>query len=120
MPAGRNTNNFSGAAKTVDSALVSDDGRTPEVLTSRAMLVIPAQIRIVLSNACEAGWQECGLNVRVNVLALTILISSCLGGIFICCFAGEYRRRRDRSLERDSLLPLGDAPRSPLTGKAQP
>ena len=45
----------------------------------------------------------------VNVLALTIFISSCLAGIFICCFAIECRRSRHRSLERDSLLPLCDS-----------
>ena len=46
----------------------------------------------------------------MNVLALTILVSSCLAGIFICCFAAEYRRSRHKSLERDSLLPLNDGP----------
>lgn len=47
----------------------------------------------------------------MNVLALTILISSMLAGIFVCCFALEARRSRRRSFERDSLLPLDDAPR---------
>jgi hypothetical protein len=42
----------------------------------------------------------------VNVLALTILISTCLAGIFIVCFAVEARRSRRSSPERDSLLPL--------------
>lgn len=42
----------------------------------------------------------------MNVLALTILISSCLAGIFIACFAAEMRRSRRSSPERDSLLPL--------------
>jgi hypothetical protein len=42
----------------------------------------------------------------MNVLALTILISSCLGGMFIVCFALEVRRARKSSPERDSLLPL--------------
>jgi hypothetical protein len=42
----------------------------------------------------------------MNVLALTILISSCLAGIFIACFAMEIRRFRRSSPERDSLLPL--------------
>ena len=46
----------------------------------------------------------------MNVLALTILISLCLAGIFVCCFAAEWRRSRRSSLERDSLLPLNDAP----------
>jgi len=43
----------------------------------------------------------------VNVLALTIFISTCLAGIFIACFAAEIRRSRRSSPERDSLLPLG-------------
>jgi hypothetical protein len=47
----------------------------------------------------------------MNVLALTILISSCLAGIFIACFAAEIRRSRRTSPERDSLLPLD--PESP-------
>lgn len=42
----------------------------------------------------------------VNVLALTILVSTCLAGIFIACFAMEIRRARRTSPERDSLLPL--------------
>lgn len=44
----------------------------------------------------------------MNVIALTILISSCLAGIFILCFIGELRRSRNSSPERDSLLPLDD------------
>jgi hypothetical protein len=46
----------------------------------------------------------------MNVLALTILISSCLAGIFIACFAAEVRRGRRSSPERDSLLPLDPEP----------
>ena len=42
----------------------------------------------------------------MNVLALTILVSSCLAGIFIACFVIEIRRARRTSPERDSLLPL--------------
>jgi hypothetical protein len=42
----------------------------------------------------------------MSVLALTILVSSCLAGIFIACFAFEIRRARRSSPERDSLLPL--------------
>jgi hypothetical protein len=42
----------------------------------------------------------------MNVLALTILVSFCLTGIFIACFAVEMRRARRSSPERDSLLPL--------------
>jgi len=44
----------------------------------------------------------------MDVLAITILVSSCLAGIFIFCFAGEFRRSRNSSPERDSLLPLDD------------
>ena len=44
--------------------------------------------------------------LHMNVLALTILVSSCLAGIFIACFAMEIRRARRSSPERDSLLPL--------------
>jgi hypothetical protein len=42
----------------------------------------------------------------MNVLALTILVSCCLAGIFIVCFALEIHRARRGSPERDSLLPL--------------
>jgi hypothetical protein len=44
----------------------------------------------------------------MHVIALTILVSSCLAGIFVFCFAGEFRRSRHSSPERDSLLPLDD------------
>jgi len=44
----------------------------------------------------------------MNVLGLTIFISICLAGIFICCFALECRRARRGSADRDSLLPLND------------
>ena len=46
----------------------------------------------------------------MSVIALTILVSSCLAGIFIFCFAGEFirSRRSISSPERDSLLPLDD------------
>jgi len=46
----------------------------------------------------------------MHVIALTILVSSCLAGIFVFCFAGEFRRSRHSSPERDSLLPLDDDP----------
>jgi hypothetical protein len=42
----------------------------------------------------------------VNVLSLTIFISTCLALVFIVCFAMEIRRSRRSSPERDSLLPL--------------
>ena len=44
----------------------------------------------------------------MDVIMLTILVSSCLADIFIACFAVEIRRARHTSPERDSLLPLGD------------
>jgi hypothetical protein len=50
----------------------------------------------------------------MNVLGLTILVSSCLAGIFIACFAMEIRRARRSSPERDSLLPL-DPETPPVT-----
>jgi hypothetical protein len=60
----------------------------------------------------------------MNVLALTILVSSCLAGIFIACFAVEMRRARRTSPERDSLLPLDldppPAPNSPTETPLQP
>jgi len=46
----------------------------------------------------------------MDVLALTIFISICLAGIFIVCFAAEWRRSKHSSPERDSLLPLDDDP----------
>jgi hypothetical protein len=60
----------------------------------------------------------------MNVLALTILVSSCLAGIFIVCFAAEIRRARRSSPERDSLLPLDAAMPvvnvTPATSSIQP
>jgi len=46
----------------------------------------------------------------VNVLAITILVSSCLAAIFVVCFAIESRRSRRSSLEHDSLIPFDSAP----------
>ena len=51
----------------------------------------------------------------MDVLALTILVSTSLAGIFIACFAMELKRNRYGSAERDSLLPL-DSP-TPKPGK---
>ncbi|MCX6866903.1 MAG: hypothetical protein NTV46_11940 [Verrucomicrobia bacterium] len=42
-------------------------------------------------------------------MALTILVSSCLAGLFIVCFAVEIHRARRTSPERDSFLPLDPA-----------
>ena len=59
----------------------------------------------------------------MDVLALTILVSTSLAGIFIACFAMELRRNRYGSAERDSLLPLDsssppkDPSRSTMPGK---
>lgn len=44
----------------------------------------------------------------MDVIALTILVSSCLAGIFICCFIAEFKRSKNSSPERDSLLPFDD------------
>ncbi len=44
----------------------------------------------------------------MNVLALTILISVCLAGIFIVCFVAELKRNKRRGIEHDALLPLED------------
>ena len=55
----------------------------------------------------------------MNVLALTILVSSCLAGIFIACFAVEIRRARRSSPDRDSLLPLDIDPPSPTTPRSE-
>ena len=44
----------------------------------------------------------------MNVIAITLLVSLCLAGIFIVAFAVEATRKRKRSLERESLLPLDD------------
>ena len=51
------------------------------------------------------------LSPSMDVIALTILVSSCLAGIFVACFAAEIRRTRRSSPERDSLLPLDSSPR---------
>ena len=44
----------------------------------------------------------------MNALAITLLISLLLGGIFIACFAVEVTKKKKTSLEHDSLLPLED------------
>jgi len=51
-------------------------------------------------------------NPFMNATALTLLVSLCLAGIFIVSFAFESKRRRKRSLERESLLPLDDSDES--------
>ena len=54
----------------------------------------------------------------MDVLALTILVSTSLAGIFIACFAMELKRNRYGSAERDSLLPLDSS--KPSKGPAHP
>ena len=50
----------------------------------------------------------------MNVIALTLLVSLCLAGIFLFAFAIESFRPKPRSLERESLLPFDDdSPSSP-------
>lgn len=49
-------------------------------------------------------------SATMNVIALTVLVSACLTGIFIACFAAERGRSRRSSPERDSLLPLDLVP----------
>ena len=71
------------------------------------------KIRAFNRNACAARIPRPCLSLFMDVLALTILISSCLAGMFVVCFAIESRRSRRSSLERDSLLPLDDAPAKP-------
>ena len=44
----------------------------------------------------------------MNVLPLTIFFSSLLAVFFIIAFAVEWRRGRNTSLERESLLPFSD------------
>ena len=49
----------------------------------------------------------------MDALALTLLISLCLAGIFIISFACEIGRKKKRSLERESLLPFDDDDSTP-------
>ncbi|MDE0836656.1 MAG: hypothetical protein OSA84_09935 [Akkermansiaceae bacterium] len=49
----------------------------------------------------------------MNLLAITIFVSTCLAAIFVVCFAVESRRARRSRLEHDSLLPLGSTPTKP-------
>lgn len=46
----------------------------------------------------------------MNIIGLTIFLSFCLAGVFICCFLAETYRSRHRGTARDSLLPLDDSP----------
>jgi len=54
----------------------------------------------------------------MNVLALTILISTCLAAIFIVCFIADLKKKNHRSLEHDSLMPLNDDT-EPITTPSQ-
>ena len=72
------------------------------------------RIRTVSRKQCgDAPPASAYLTGDMNVIALTILVSSCLAGIFIFCFAGEFIRSRHSSPERDSLLPLDDETETP-------
>lgn len=44
----------------------------------------------------------------MNVLAVTLIVSLCLTGIFVAAFLFSHLRRRDSSPERESLMPLDD------------
>jgi len=44
----------------------------------------------------------------IPVIALTILVSMCLAGLFISIFVLEFFRNKERGNERDSLLPFTD------------
>ena len=59
----------------------------------------------------------CDVVLRVDVLAVTIFISSCLAAVFVICFAMESQRKNRGSLEHDSLLPLEDGVRSEISDK---
>ena len=48
---------------------------------------------------------------NMEVILLTVLVSTCLAGVFIACFVREARR--GASPERDSLLPLDDSGNTP-------
>lgn len=63
-------------------------------------------IRAVNRKPCDARFAAACSNDAVNVLAVTILVSSCLAAIFVVCFAVESRRARRSSLEHDSLIPF--------------
>lgn len=73
-------------------------------------------IRAVKRKPCDARFPpSCSIDA-VNVLAVTILVSSCLAAIFVVCFAIESRRARRTSLEHDSLIPFD--PPSPKSSKS--
>ena len=57
----------------------------------------------------------------MDVLPLTIFFSSLLAVFFIIAFAIEWRRGRNTSLERESLLPFSDeTPARPSRDAAPP
>jgi hypothetical protein len=71
-------------------------------------------IRAVYRKPCDAPFPPPCSTYDVNVLAVTILVSSCLAAIFVVCFAIESRRKRRPSLEHDSLIPFDPpSPKSP-------
>jgi hypothetical protein len=71
-------------------------------------------IRAVYRKTCDARFPSSCSTHAVNVLAITILVSSCLAAIFVVCFAIESRRSRRTSLEHDSLIPFDPpSPKAP-------
>ena len=71
-------------------------------------------IRAVYRKTCDARFPPSCSTHGVNVLAITILVSSCLAAIFVVCFAIESRRSRRSSLEHDSLIPFDPpSPKAP-------
>lgn len=56
----------------------------------------------------------------MNVLALTILISLVLAGIFLVCFTFEVIKPRKTSLDQTSLLPLDDDPSAKPASEPSP
>ena len=54
----------------------------------------------------------------MSVIPLTIFFSLLLAGLFMVLFAHEQGRRRLASAERDSLLPLADETRRPVSSPA--
>jgi hypothetical protein len=58
----------------------------------------------------------------MDVLPLTVFFSSLLAVFFILAFAIEWRRGRNRSLERESMLPFADedAPRPAKPAATRP
>jgi hypothetical protein len=79
----------------------------PAISAPRHPKITPLHgIRAVNRKPCDARRPAGCSTHAVNVLAVTILVSSCLAAIFVVCFAIESRRARRTSLEHDSLIPF--------------